>query len=435
MTHRILLVSAMMYSLAGNLSAQQANHIVISEIYGGGGNNGSTWKNDFIELYNPTASPISINGWSVQYASATGSWSAGNITPLTGTIAPHGFFLIQEAQGSGGTTNLPTPDVTGSLGLSGTQGKVVLAKSTTAIIGKSDLNVVDFIGYGAANEYEGTGAAPALSNTTSAERKASSTSTSTTMVSGGSEELAGNGYDSDNNNTDFITRPPQPQNSASPAEPALAGGDVTPPSAISMKVLTSTQMEVFFNEPVDSVSSSTSANYTMTKSIVVSQAQRDIANIKRVVITVTAMTNDIYTLTIQNVKDTAGNAMTMQASFQFSVGILTIAQAHAAGSGVNVCVRGTITVANEFASPSYMQDSTGGLAVYNTKFSTSVRLGDIWEVAGVLSNYYGLLEMNPLTDSVKISSGNPLPIPMLFHSSGLSEIEESQLFHHPLRFA
>jgi len=126
-------------------------------------------------------------------------------------------------------------------------------------------------------------------------------------------------------------------------------------------------------------------------------------------------------------KTTAGNTMTTPELFQFTVGVLTIAQARTAGAGVNVRVRGTFTVANEFASPSYMQDTTGGLAVYNTKFSTSVRLGDIWEVAGVLSNYYGLLEMNPLTDSVKISSGNPIPTPKLLHSSGLSETEESQL--------
>jgi len=50
------------------------------------------------------------------------------------------------------------------------------------------------------------------------------------MESGGSEELAGNGYDSNNNNFDFIIRTPQPQNSSSPEEPALSGGDVTPPS-------------------------------------------------------------------------------------------------------------------------------------------------------------------------------------------------------------
>jgi len=428
MKYRMLFVSAMIYLIAGNLSAQQANHVVISEVYGGGGNSGATLKNDFIELYNPTTSPISINGWSVQYASATGSWSASNITPLTGTIAPHGFFLIQEAQGTGGSIKLPTPDAQGSIAMGASSGKVALVNSTTAITGKGDPSVIDFVGYGAANEFEGTTSGTSvLSNTKSAERKASSTSTNTTMESGGSEELAGNGYDSNNNNFDFIIRTPQPQNSSSPEEPALSGGDVTPPSVISMKVISSTQIEILFNEPVDSVSSSTTVNYTITKSIVVSQAQRDIANIKRMVLTVATMANDIYTLTIQSIKDTAGNTMTTPELFQFTVGVLTIAQARTAGAGVNVRVRGTFTVANEFASPSYMQDTTGGLAVYNTKFSTSVRLGDIWEVAGVLSNYYGLLEMNPLTDSVKISSGNPIPTPKLLHSSGLSETEESQL--------
>ena len=316
MRYRILFAALMIFSITGNLFGQIANHIVISEVYGGGGNSGSTWKNDFIELYNPTTAPISINDWSVQYASATGSWSAGNITPLTGTIAPHGFFLIQESQGAGGTTNLPTPDATGSLALSGTQGKVALVKSTTAITSKSDPNVIDFVGYGATNEYEGTGGAPALSNTTSTERKASSTSTATTLALGGSEASMGNGYDSDNNANDFVAQTAiNPQNSASPAEPALAGGDVTPPSVISMKVLTTTQIEILFNEPVDSVSTSASTNYTFTKSIVVSKAQRDISNIKRVVLTVSTMANDIYTLTIINIKDTVGNAMTMPATF------------------------------------------------------------------------------------------------------------------------
>ncbi len=404
---------------------QIANHVVISEVYGGGGNSGATLKNDFIELYNPTESPISINGWSVQYASATGtSWQATN---LTGTIAPHGFFLVQEAQGAGGTIDLPSPDATGALAMSGTNGKVALVKSTTPISGISDANVVDFVGYGTANFYEGAGATPALTNTTSTERKASSTSSSATMGASGSEEFAGNGYDTDNNNADFIIRAPQPQNSSNPAEPALPGGDVTPPSVTSMKVLTVTQIELLFNEPVDSVSSSTSTNYTMSKSITVNQAQRDIANIRRVVLTVSTMANDIYSLTIQNVKDTTGNAMTTPTIFQFSVGVLTIAQAREAGVGVNVRVRGIITVANELSSPSYMQDSTGGLAVYNTNFSKSVKLGDIWEVAGVLSNYYGLLEMNPVTDSIKVSSGNPLPVPQILHSSGLLESVESKL--------
>ena len=91
------------------VDAQTANHVVISEVYGGGGNSGSTYKNDFVELYNPTSSTVDMSGWSVQYASATGT-SSWLVTNLTGTIAPHGSFWWEKL-GTGGTVNLPTPDV------------------------------------------------------------------------------------------------------------------------------------------------------------------------------------------------------------------------------------------------------------------------------------------------------------------------------------
>ncbi len=47
--------------------------VVISEVYGGGGNSGATLKQDFIELYNRGASEASVEGWSVQYASSSGT--------------------------------------------------------------------------------------------------------------------------------------------------------------------------------------------------------------------------------------------------------------------------------------------------------------------------------------------------------------------------
>src|SRR5947207_8202935 len=43
--------------------------VVISEVYGGGGNSGATLKNDFIEIHNTGTAVTSIEGWSVQYAS------------------------------------------------------------------------------------------------------------------------------------------------------------------------------------------------------------------------------------------------------------------------------------------------------------------------------------------------------------------------------
>ena len=73
-------------------------NIVIAEIYGGAGcgtANCSTYKNDYIGLFNRGSCPVSVTGWSVQYASASGtSWA---VTPLTGTIPPGGYLLVASA--------------------------------------------------------------------------------------------------------------------------------------------------------------------------------------------------------------------------------------------------------------------------------------------------------------------------------------------------
>jgi len=172
--------------------------IVISQVYGGGGNTGATYTNDFIELFNAGGAPVDITGWSVQYASATGTtWL---VTALTGTIQPGHYYLIQEAAGSGGTMPLPTPDATGSIAMSGTNGKVALVVNDTALTGSCPAGVVDFVGYGGtANCYEGSGPTPTLSNTTAALRN-------------------NNGCtDTNNNAADFSVSAPTPRNSAAPS--------------------------------------------------------------------------------------------------------------------------------------------------------------------------------------------------------------------------
>jgi DNA/RNA endonuclease G (NUC1) len=166
--------------------------IVISQVYGGGGNSGATYKNDFIELHNIGATPVSLNGWSVQYAASGGtSWQK---TDLTGTLQPGLYYLVQEGAGSGGTTALPTPNASGGIAMSATAGKVALVSNNTLLTGSCPLGapVVDFVGFGtAANCAEGS-PTPTLSNTTAA--------------------LRGNA-DTDNNAADFTVGAPNPRNS------------------------------------------------------------------------------------------------------------------------------------------------------------------------------------------------------------------------------
>src|SRR5580698_8513280 len=126
----LLFSSALVFQPMAHASA---SGVVISQVYGGGGNAGSTFKNDFIELFNAGTSPVSLTGWSVQYASAAGTtWQ---VTALNGTLAPGQYFLVQESQGAGGTTPLPAPNATGNIAMSATAGKVALSSATTALTG------------------------------------------------------------------------------------------------------------------------------------------------------------------------------------------------------------------------------------------------------------------------------------------------------------
>lgn len=187
--------------------------LVISEAYGGGGNAGATYKNDFIELYNPTASRISVNGWSVQYRSA-GSGAAGAVTSLTGSVPAGGHYLVQEAAGTGGTTDLPIPNATGTIPMGGSGFQVWLADTTTALtppggnVPAGTPHVVDFLGASSsATSYE-TAKAAAPTNTTSVARNAA-------------------GKDSDNNSADFATGAPTPEASTTPPPPPATTVDKT----------------------------------------------------------------------------------------------------------------------------------------------------------------------------------------------------------------
>src|ERR1700743_557871 len=193
-----------------------ASGVVISQVYGGGGNAGSTFKNDFIEIFNAGTAPVSLTGWSVQYASAAGTtWQ---VTALNGTIAPGQYFLVQESQGAGGTTPLPAPNATGNIAMSATAGKVALANISTALSGgcPTGPTVVDFIGYGTgasgASCFEGTAAAPTLTNTTADLR------------------LNNGLQDTDNNSADFIACAPNPRNTPVGTTNPSGAGSATPSS-------------------------------------------------------------------------------------------------------------------------------------------------------------------------------------------------------------
>ena len=179
------------------LAAAEVSAVRISQIYGAGGNQGALWQADFVEIFNAGDTSVDLTGWAVEYASADGdNWRR---TPLDGqTIQPYSYLLVAGAAGSGGNGSpLPPPDVAGSTNLSGSDGKVRLVDGGSAVL--------DLVGYGSANAFEGSGPVPALSAANAAYRN------------------DGGCTDNNDNAADFQLLPPQPRNSAS-ASNGCAGG-------------------------------------------------------------------------------------------------------------------------------------------------------------------------------------------------------------------
>ena len=153
-------------------AAQSASpDIVVSQVYAGGGNSGATFTHDFVELFNRGAAAIDVGGWTIQYASASGTtWQA---TALSGSIQPGRYYLVQLASAAAVGSPLPTPDATGTTNLANAGGKVALVRDATLLTcGASPGScsaipqVADLIGWGSATDFEGAGAAAALANTT-----------------------------------------------------------------------------------------------------------------------------------------------------------------------------------------------------------------------------------------------------------------------------
>jgi DNA/RNA endonuclease G (NUC1)/fibronectin type 3 domain-containing protein len=188
--------------------------LVISQAYGGAGCGTagcSTYKNDFIEIFNRGGSPVSVNGWSVQYAAATGT--AWQVTSLPNvSIGPGQYFLVAESAGANGVNVLPTPDATGTIAMSATAAKLALVSSTVALTGAcpAGASILDFVGFGATANCSETAPAPAPSTTNAILR------------------AAGGCTDAGNNSTDFAAGPAAPRNTAAPTH-NCAGGN-TPPT-------------------------------------------------------------------------------------------------------------------------------------------------------------------------------------------------------------
>src|SRR5436190_402920 len=209
------------------------DHLVISQVYGGGGNSGAALRNDYVELFNPTTGPIDTGGWTIQYGASTGTtWQ---IQPLGGIIQPGEYYLVQLGSGGANGALLPvTPNVSGDINLSATTGKVALSSAGDPFDGcpVGDPLLVDLVGFGGtANCREGATNAPAPSATNADFRK------------------NGGFTDTNVNGSDFQTGAPNPRRTAVITEIGPYVLTVDPRNNATTAARDAT-MNVTFTEPV-----------------------------------------------------------------------------------------------------------------------------------------------------------------------------------------
>lgn len=430
------IVGATMPLLSPGAPAVQAisPDVVISQVYGGGGNAGATFTNDFVELYNRGSSAVVVDDWSVQYASATGT---GNFqpAPIAGTIQPGQRYLVQLAAGSGGTTPLPAPDASGSLALSGTAGKVIVARTPVTIgcnggsapcdADQSGL-IVDLVGFGGANFAETT-PTPALSNTTAAIRN------------------DGGCADTDDNAADFSVAAPDPRNSSAPLTPCDGPppADVAPsvssvtPADGATDVSTNAAVTVTFSEPVAvaaewftfdcTVSGPVTGATTGGPTTYTIDPAADLAFDETCTLTVTATAvTDVDT-------DDPPDSMDVDATSSFSTISADPCSAEVTpipavqGDGPEAAITGTVTVRgvvvsdDEGPSPALrgfnLQDPVGdgnpatsdGIFVFNGANTDLVTLGDVATVTGRAVEFNGQTQIDQLASVTVCGTGTVAP--------------------------
>ncbi len=261
----LLAFAALAGAAGGALPNGPSPGLVVSQIYGGGGNASATYTHDYIEIFNRGTTNVSLAGKSLQYASAAGTGAlganSGQLTELPDVIVPPGgYFLVQEFSQAAVGGPLPTPDHTDPtpINMSGTAGKVALANGTDSLgcntaascaANGNDVRIIDLVGYGTtANYFEGAGPAPAPSNILADFRNG-----------GGCQET-------DNNAADFSTATPSARNSATTRNPCSTDAApfvaATTPTPGSTENPTGTNITVTFSEPVVASASAFSLNCT-----------------------------------------------------------------------------------------------------------------------------------------------------------------------------
>ena len=428
----LLLILAILFS--NLVYGQAANHIVISEVAPMGGSSTAFNTGEYIELYNPLSTAV-IFGANVVITSgeATGSNAAAWTLSLAGkTIKGYGYLLI----GDGGVAVTPDASFPTSKNLSN-------GNSTRAYIQLKDgVQIIDAFGWDASvlpPNCEGASFHPSNSNS---DKKSFARKSGPNAIA---NDNLGNAWDSNNNATDFFecaSGAANPQNSLSPIEvnpygvvPADGVGSATlksspwqynTPSALeftlssagdTVKGFKLTKPATFFwntgsmTVTPNTVSLSLSGDTLVLNNFILIGTDKIVLTISNV--TSVDTTNE-FTFNVRSAKDSVTFSPLQAQPKTLVYGtprpMSSVKTKNASGildyNSKWVVIKGVVTVANEFGGPSYLQDATAAIAVYDSSVSNNVLRGDEIVLLGKVSPYYEMFELNPGTVLQKVSEGN-----------------------------
>ncbi|MBY0400194.1 lamin tail domain-containing protein, partial [Myxococcota bacterium] len=430
---------ASLLAIAGSAQAQ----VVISQIYGG---NGNVFNQDYVELFNRGTTPVALAGTSIQYSSATGTglFSANGISTLSGTLQPGQYLLVGLATSATGSA-LPAPFLAGSAStnMSATAGKVVLVNSTSGLAcngGSTPCSpaqqalILDLVGYGTANFFEGASAAPTATSTTALFR-------------------AGGGcVDTNRNGADFSAGTPNPRTTLTTTNPCATGTTVdlsVAPASGSESDATVVTLTVTASAPVvgdQTVSLAvggtgiTAGDYSLSNSVITIPGSTTTGTALFTIVDDAAVEGpEVATLTISN--PSAGIALGA-----FTSRTVTIADNDGCGTSATpihdiqgsgaasplvgsartveaiVVARYQGTAANslqgfflqeEDADADANPATSEGLFAFegNAGLAAGIAIGDRIRVTGTVVEFFGKTELSPISGVEICASGQPLPTP------------------------
>jgi phosphatidylserine/phosphatidylglycerophosphate/cardiolipin synthase-like enzyme len=415
--------------------AQAARHIVISEVAPMEGASDSYVGGEFVELYNPFSTDVTFGSGVVLVSgstTATANSAEWQVSLAGKTIKGYGFFLVGESDCA------VTPDIvlssTKNLANSGGRSCVQLLDGTT---------VIDAFSWSSSSTLSGEGTIFTPSNTTSDkksfQRKSGSSATA--------NDALGDAWDAGNNATDFFenaSSAANPQNSSSAIEintynlSNISAVGIASVSPAQWNCTSSATLSFIVKPDGDTVRSfkivkpqllqwSTGA-IVVTPSSVTQSVTSDTATFQNfvlygsdsIIVTIPGVTaadsTNEYTFDLKTSGDDVHfYSLDVQPSTYVYGSPRPMSWVKAKNTSGDllylnryVVVKGYVTAANEFGGPSYLQDSTAGIAVYDSTVSQNVQRGDEVVVCGKVTSYYNMFELTPCTLLQTISQGNTM---------------------------